>query len=213
MVAARWQRWTTAVRFSGDDAAIAVTHAGVIRVALALADLPASGPAIEAALAQAQRGDGSIFARVSDVVFKRGGVGRTNFVEANTVTDCIDQRGPRGTAGYSALITRIQTQEPRFGQAFIWSELPCAYWPVKPKPPQLSVKANAPPILVLGSTGDPLVGNEGSRAMAKSIRSSVLLTRTGAGHGSYLASSNQCINDAASNYLLSDSPPARGTTC
>jgi alpha-ribazole phosphatase len=40
MVAARWQRWTTAVRFSGDDAAIAVTHAGVIRVALALADLP-----------------------------------------------------------------------------------------------------------------------------------------------------------------------------
>jgi pimeloyl-ACP methyl ester carboxylesterase len=185
----------------------------VSTVALALGSLPASGPAIEAALAQAQRGDGSIFAKVFDVLFERGVVGRTNSLEANTVIDCIDQRGPRGTAGYSALITRIQAQEPRFGQAFISGELPCAYWPVKPKPPQLSVKASAPPILVVGSTGDPLVGSEGSRAMAKSIRSSVLLTRTGAGHGSYLTSSNQCINDAASNYLLSDSPPARGTTC
>lgn len=39
MVAARWQRWATAMRLSGDDTAVAVTHAGVIRVALALADL------------------------------------------------------------------------------------------------------------------------------------------------------------------------------
>jgi alpha-ribazole phosphatase len=35
MVAARWQRWVRALRLSGDDSAIAVTHAGVIRVALA----------------------------------------------------------------------------------------------------------------------------------------------------------------------------------
>jgi alpha-ribazole phosphatase len=36
MVAARWQRWVKHVG-NGDDAVVAVTHAGVIRVALALA--------------------------------------------------------------------------------------------------------------------------------------------------------------------------------
>lgn len=37
MVASRWQRWVRALRFCGDEAAIAVTHAGVIRVALVAA--------------------------------------------------------------------------------------------------------------------------------------------------------------------------------
>jgi alpha-ribazole phosphatase len=37
MVEARWQRWVRELRLSGDDSAIAVTHAGVIRVALVAA--------------------------------------------------------------------------------------------------------------------------------------------------------------------------------
>jgi alpha-ribazole phosphatase len=37
MVAARWQRWTGLVGSDGDAPIVAVTHAGVIRVALALA--------------------------------------------------------------------------------------------------------------------------------------------------------------------------------
>jgi alpha-ribazole phosphatase len=37
MVAARWERWARRVRLSGEDSAIAVTHAGVIRVALVAA--------------------------------------------------------------------------------------------------------------------------------------------------------------------------------
>ncbi len=191
----------------------AVTQNEVVStVALALAGLPESGSTIEAALAQAQRGDASMIARLYDALFERGLMGRTNVLEANTAIDCIDQRPPRGTAGYSAIVTRLQAKDPRFGQAFILGELPCAYWPAKPKPPQLSVPASAPPILVVGSTGDPLTGGAAARAMAKSIPSSVLLTRNGAGHGSYL-SNNQCINDAVSNYLLSDTPPSPGTTC
>lgn len=34
MVAARWQRWASLVRLSGEGCAVAVTHAGVIRMAL-----------------------------------------------------------------------------------------------------------------------------------------------------------------------------------
>jgi broad specificity phosphatase PhoE len=35
MVAARWDRWVNRVRKVGRDTVVAVTHAGVIRVALA----------------------------------------------------------------------------------------------------------------------------------------------------------------------------------
>ena len=43
MVAARWQRWASAARSSGKNYAVAVTHAGVIRIALDAAGmLPAS---------------------------------------------------------------------------------------------------------------------------------------------------------------------------
>jgi alpha-ribazole phosphatase len=40
MVAARWQRWVKRARNNGDQTVVAVTHAGVIRVALALAGAP-----------------------------------------------------------------------------------------------------------------------------------------------------------------------------
>ncbi len=185
----------------------------VSTLAVALAQLPAFGPNIVAALAQAESGDASLIATGYDSFFERG-QNRTNFLEANTAIDCIDARTPRGDAGYGALITRVQAQDPRFGQAFVSGYLPCAYWPTHAKPPRLSVPASAPPILVVGSTGDPLTPYEGVQSMANSIPSSVLLTRTGEGHGSYLLPpANPCIYDAISSYLLDDSPPPPGTTC
>jgi alpha-ribazole phosphatase len=47
MVAVRWQRWLNAVRQRGEPAAIAVTHAGVIRVALARSGYELGAPAVE----------------------------------------------------------------------------------------------------------------------------------------------------------------------
>jgi alpha-ribazole phosphatase len=51
MVAARWQRWVKRMRSSGDDAVVAVTHAGVIRVALALAGTPRSAALLQVPVA------------------------------------------------------------------------------------------------------------------------------------------------------------------
>ena len=51
MVAARWQRWVKRVGSSGDDAVVAVTHAGVIRVALALAGTPRSAALLQVPIA------------------------------------------------------------------------------------------------------------------------------------------------------------------
>lgn len=47
MVAMRWQRWLDAVRPRGEKAVIAVTHAGVIRTALARSGYEMGAPAVE----------------------------------------------------------------------------------------------------------------------------------------------------------------------
>jgi broad specificity phosphatase PhoE len=48
MVAARWERWVNQVRKVNRDAVIAVTHAGVIRVALARSGLRSDPSGLEA---------------------------------------------------------------------------------------------------------------------------------------------------------------------
>ena len=55
MVAARWQRWASLVRLSGEGCAVAVTHAGVIRTAL-----KAAGMLSAATFLQASVGFGSV---------------------------------------------------------------------------------------------------------------------------------------------------------
>jgi len=58
MVAARWQRWANLLGRSGQETAVVVTHAGVIRVALALAG---AGPVSAAALWDAPISFGGVF--------------------------------------------------------------------------------------------------------------------------------------------------------
>jgi alpha-ribazole phosphatase len=50
-VAARWQRWVKRVGSGGDEPVVAVTHAGVIRVALALADVSRAAALLQAPVA------------------------------------------------------------------------------------------------------------------------------------------------------------------
>jgi pimeloyl-ACP methyl ester carboxylesterase len=184
----------------------------VATTALVLSGLPTTRGYLEGVLAQAQAGDASGVASAYDIVFEIEADGtRTNLLEANTAIVCLDSRWPRGAAGYDALITRLQKASPRFSQAFQAGQLPCAYWPVKPKPPRAPVAKGAPPIVVVGSTGDPLTPYADARAMAKQLDSGVLLTREGPGHTAY--GKSRCIDDVVNAYVIDLQAPAPGTTC
>jgi hypothetical protein len=184
----------------------------VATTALVLSGFPATQGVLERLLAQAQAGDASGFASTYDSVFEiRADGTRANLLEANTAIVCLDSRWQRGAAGYDALITRLNKASPRFGQTFQAGQLPCAYWPVKPKPPRAPVAKGARPILVVGSTGDPLTAYADAEAMAKQLSSGVLLTRNGPGHIAY--GKSPCIDDAVNAYLIDLQVPALGTTC
>jgi pimeloyl-ACP methyl ester carboxylesterase len=91
-------------------------------------------------------------------------------------------------------------------------DLVCARWPVKsaPKPPKVDV-ASAPPIMVIGTTGDPATPYEYAQSMARELGSGVLVTLDGEGHLAYGQSA--CVRKLVVAYLVDDEVPADGTRC
>jgi hypothetical protein len=69
----------------------------------------------------------------------------------------------------------------------------------------------APPILVVGTTGDPATPYAWAKSLAHELSNGVLLTRTGEGHTAFAASA--CIDRAVHAYLVDLKAPRDGTTC
>ena len=64
--------------------------------------------------------------------------------------------------------------------------------------------------MVVGTTGDPATPYAWAEALADELKSGVLVTREGATHTAYLASS--CVQRAVDDYLLGLTVPAAGLT-
>ena len=73
------------------------------------------------------------------------------------------------------------------------------------------VASGAPPILVVGTTGDPATPYAWAQKLAQELSSGVLLTRTGEGHTAY--GKSPCIDGLVDAYLLTLAVPATGTVC
>jgi pimeloyl-ACP methyl ester carboxylesterase len=170
-------------------------------------------PTIASALGRAELGDGTALLELFDDYPERAPDGSyPNLPEANNAINCLDYVWPRRDAGYDALVTDLRAEAPRFGQAFLREFLPCAYWPVPPRPKgEFEGKATATPVLVVGTTNDPSTPYAWSEALAEAIPGAVLLTYDGDGHTAYLR--DPCIDAAVNTYLLDGTPPAAGTVC
>jgi hypothetical protein len=104
------------------------------------------------------------------------------------------------------------TQAPEFGVADLYSGIICSLWPVHPgRSPHPATAAGSPPIVVVGSTGDPATPYAAAQALANELANGVLLTRVGDGHTGY--SFSACVKARVDAYLLNLTVPARGTTC
>ena len=91
-------------------------------------------------------------------------------------------------------------------------DLVCARWPVKPAPKPPTVDAHgAPPIVVIGTTGDPATPYEYAQSMARALGSGVLVTLDGEGHLAYGQSA--CVRKLVVAYLVQDEVPSNGTRC
>jgi pimeloyl-ACP methyl ester carboxylesterase len=163
-------------------------------------------PYLDQALTNADRGNGQLLLTLADLLY--GGFSYA----ANVAISCLDFPVDPNIASFDALAQSFQKASPLFGPVWQYSNLLCAYWPVKAtgKPGPLNA-TGAPPILVVGSTNDPATPYAGAVAVNKQITGSVLLTRNGNGHTAY--GSSQCASQAEDAYLLNLTVPPAGTTC
>lgn len=171
-------------------------------------DWPRLGQSLQAA----SQGDGSYFLQNFDAYTGRRADGSyNNLFEANAAINCDDAPAP-SIPEIQAAVPSAQAAAPIFGLQNLYSEISCSIWPIpatgKPGPIHA---AGAAPIVVVGSTGDPITPFQWAQSLASQLQSGVLLTRVGDGHTAYRSSS--CIRTAVDAYLINLTVPAAGTRC
>jgi pimeloyl-ACP methyl ester carboxylesterase len=172
----------------------------------------ADSPALEAALETASRGDGTDFLHLSDVYLRRHPDGSfDNLFEAENAINCLQAPAP-SLAAIQAAVPAAEAGAPVFGLLTLYGVVQCSVWPLPAAQPVGPIHAyGSPPIVVVGSTGDPITPYSWARSLSSELGNGVLLTRVGDGHTAYAASS--CIRDAVDRYLITLTTPPPGTRC
>jgi len=168
---------------------------------------------LDTALSQTDAGDGTFLLQLADYYLGRNANGTyDNETDANIAVNCLDRPVPTSIATYDALGPSFARASKLFGPAFQYSNLTCAYWPVKVTgSPGVLTADGAPPILLVGGTNDPATPYSWAQAAHRQISGSILLTRNGNGHVSYDKSA--CAKEIEEAYLISLTLPAEGTIC
>ena len=121
--------------------------------------------------------------------------------------------GSRPNARDALAKVRALGVSSRFDTIDLMLGLPCAFWPAPVARPVPHIDGKgAPPILVVGSVGDPFTPIEEAQALADALDSGHLLTYEGDGH-TVVGRGNDCIDLAVTAYLATGAMPADGATC
>lgn len=174
----------------------------------------ASWPELAEALRRAENGDVSLLRTLANgPVHQPPGDRDYNFAAANIAIVCADRTSTPDIQTLERLAEELEEVNPHFGPGIAYGELTCTDWPPVASRYTGPYRADgAPPILVLGTTGDPATPVAHARALAAQLSSGVLLVREGQAHGAY-GYANDCVDTAVDAYLLALTVPEDGTTC
>ena len=100
---------------------------------------------------------------------------------------------------------------PLFGAALAIGMLPCTFWPGDRDPYPAGAAEGAPPIVVVGTTGDPATPYENTADLAGMLGVGHVLTWEGEGHTAY--PSTPCIVQSVDQYLIALQVPPEGKRC
>lgn len=169
------------------------------------------------ALDDARDGDGTYLRLITDsYTGKRDDGTYNNFQEAIGIISCDDRPDVQPSfEDYQATHEQLSAAFPFFGPLLTASPTGCDPRLPRPRPGEElgDVRvADAPPILIIGTTNDPATPYAGALDLRSRIAGSRLLTFDSTEHGSY-AKGIACIDDAVDAYLLRRTLPARGLRC
>ena len=164
----------------------------------------------------AQDGWGGPLLASADQYYRRSVDGTfSSMVEANAVIGCVDhpETAPPTVVQELADVSRFQAQIPPWGGN--WAVAGCRGMPRPAKGAKLGDLrvTNAPPILVVATTGDPATPYSGALTFVARLGSSTLLTFEGTEHTAYGSARSTCVDDIVDTYLVDRAVPAPDTRC
>jgi pimeloyl-ACP methyl ester carboxylesterase len=166
----------------------------------------ANWPELGDALGQAEQGNGTLLTS-SSARYETGG--SSNGAVAELAVDCLDHPVDRDPADYPAMAAAAA---PVFGPLLTWGLLACAEWPALPtRSVAPATDPGGPPILVVGTTGDPVTPYQWAVSLSQQLDRGFLLTWQGESHVASFSSA--CVRAAEQAYLLDGSLPPAGTVC
>ena len=166
-------------------------------------------PKLGDALAADAAGNGAQVVAMSDAYNQNGS---TNGDDAAVAIDCLDHPVSRDVSAFGALADQFKASAPVFGPLLTWGEASCAVWPTPPTRSVGPITAiGAPPILVVGTTGDPATPYGWAVNVAHELSHGALLTRDGVDHVAYFYS--PCVKGDVDSYFVSGATPPPGTVC
>lgn len=136
-----------------------------------------------------------------------------NSSDANTTINCVDSEEAITVEQVRALQEEWRTLYPTFGSALAMTMLTCVAWPADAHDPYPVGEAKgAPPIVVVGTTGDPATPYENTEKLATQLGVGVVVTQVGEGHTSYPQGS-RCLREAVNKYLIDETVPEANLRC
>ena len=140
------------------------------------------------------------------------GSGELDSEAALTAVNCADRSDPTDPEVYRDTAERVAGDAPFFGPDLVWEQLPCAYWADTEEAPTGFTAPDAPPILVVGTVGDPATPYAWAEELSDQLATAALLTYEGSGHTVY-GYGNPCVDEAVDAYLLEGDVPEAGHSC
>ncbi len=169
------------------------------------------GPLADALTAAIFSGDGRALLQLADLSNRRsadGTYGQLSY--AFPAIRCLDSQEV-SVRGAQKQLAEAARDAPVLG-SLGGPDLVCPLWPVAPAPPPPKVVARgAPPIVVIGTTGDPATPFEYASSMADELASGLLVRFDGEGHLAYGQSA--CVGQIVVDYLARGQAPPDGTRC
>lgn len=164
------------------------------------------------AIDQIERGDPTGVFELADSYAERDEDGDySNLFDANLAVNCADQEEQVTVQQVRDLQGQWRRKYPLFGSALAVSMLSCTNWPAQRDPYPTGPASGAPPILVVGTTGDPATPYEQTPKLAGMLGVGRVLTWEGEGHTAY--PQTQCISEAVDRYLIDLTVPPEGKRC
>ncbi|MEU0405510.1 alpha/beta fold hydrolase [Streptomyces sp. NPDC006197] len=125
--------------------------------------------------------------------------------------DCLDVPHPRDAQAYWDALAPADEAAGVYGTSGVTSELVCKDWPAGTRRPHRVHAPGVPPVLVVGTAGDPATPYDEAVSLARQFPGGMLLSFEAPGHTGY--GRDACVGEKVEKYLVSLTKVRPGTTC